>query len=140
MGKPQHADTPTAVAPAAKFADSRASFRNPEDVDEIQDQLKAIEKKRQIDQGRATKVSAFLKDNFFRTDKTWPFLYWKPFAMQLSVRYYFPRKNLAIDQFKAPTKTDLLAIEFKKKVLKEQGIKYFPMFAENRLMDLAEFL
>lgn len=138
MGKPQHAES-AVVTPAAKFVEN-AGFKNPEDVEEIAEQLKDMERKRQRESARATKVSVFLKDSFFRTDKTWPFLFWDKFKIQLSVRYFFPRKNLAIDQFKSPTKMELAAIEYKREKLKANGIKYFPMFAQHRLIDLAEYL
>lgn len=136
MGKTQLAET---HKPAAGFTD-RTVFQNPEDIAELNEQMIAMEKLRQKESGRANKVSTFLKDNYFRTDKTWPFLFWPTFKMQLSVRMFFPKKNLAIDQFRSPTKIDLAAVEFKKKILKEKGIKYFPMFAENKLMELADYL
>lgn len=138
MGNPQVAERHN--KPAAGFAEDKLRFQSPEDIVELAEQFKSIEKKRQRDGARATKVSEFLGDNMYRIDKTWPFLYSPVFRMQLSVRFYFPRKNLAIDQFRSPTKQDFAAIEFKKKMFKEHKIKYFPMLPQTKLMELADYL
>jgi hypothetical protein len=138
MGKSQLVEE--SKKPVGAFIDDRNRFLNPEDVQETQEQLKDIERQRLRTQARSNKVSRFLQDSFFRTDKTWPFLFWPVQKLQLSVRMYFPKKNLAIDQFRSPTKTDLAAVDFKRKVLAENGIKYFPMFPQHKLMDLADYL
>ena len=137
MGKTQLATD--VKKPAAGFI-SKTTVETSEDVAEIAEQIEAIEKVRTRESARATKVSKFLGDNYFRTDKTWPFLFWPAFKMQLSVRYFFPNKNLAIDQFRSPTKIDMAAVDFKRKVLAEKGIKYFPMFPQNKMMELADYL
>lgn len=126
--------------PAAGFAEDRTRFLNPEDVQEIQEELKDMERIRLRTNSRANKVSMFLKDNFFRTDKTFVFLYWNARKMQMSVKMFFPKKNLAIDQFRSKDKDILAEVEFKKAAFKAAGVKYFPMFPENKLIDLADYL
>lgn len=138
MGKPQLVED--VKKPAAGFAEDRTRFQNPEDIAELREEMQSIELARLKTNKRATKVSLFMQDNFFRTDKTFPYLYWPSRAMQVSVRYFFPKKNLAIDQFRTRDKEIMAEVEFKKTAFKAAGVKYFPMFPENRLLDLADYI
>ena len=126
--------------PAAGFAEDKTRFQNPEDISEIQEEMKGLERARLRTNQRATKVSVFLKDNYFRTDKTFVFLFWPLMKKQLCVRYFFPNKGLAIDQFMSHNKGIDAEVAFKKEVFKGTNIKYFPMFPENKLLDLADYI
>ena len=136
MGKTQLAEN----KPAAAFVENRPIWATPEDMQEINEEIESMQKAQQRTNARATKVSKFMKDNFFRTDKTFVYLYHPVWKRQLSVRYFFPKKNLAIDQFMQRDKEILAEVEFKKNAFKGTGVKYFPMFPENKLLDLAEYL
>lgn len=138
MGKPQTVES--ATKPAAGFVTNRPMWANSEDLQEVQEEMASIEKARLRTNARATKVSTFLKDQYFRTDKTFVYLFWPALKRQLSVRYFFPKKNLAIDQFRERNKDILAEVEFKKAAFKAAGVKYFPMFPEHKLLDLAEYL
>lgn len=138
MGKTQLVED--VKKPAAGFVEDKSRFLNPEDVSEIQEEMKDIERARLRTNARANKVSMFLKDNFFRTDKTFVYLYWPARKMQMSVRFFFPKKNLAVDQFRYRDKDVIAEVEFKKTAFKVAGVKYFPMFPEHKLLDLADYL
>lgn len=138
MGKPQLAED--TKKPAAGFTTNRPVWATPEDLSEINEEFASIERQRQRQSLRANKVSLFLKDNFFRTDKTFIFLYWPAMKRQMSVRYFFPKKKLAVDQFIFVNKEILAEIEFKKRVFKDSGFKYFPMMPQSRMLDLADYI
>ena len=138
MGKSQLVED--VKKPAAGFAEDRTRFLNPEDVQELHEEMNSMERLRLKTNARATKVSLFLKDNYFRTDKTFVYLYWPLMKRQMSVRYFFPKKNLAIDQFRHRDKDIIAEVEFKKAAFKAAGVKYFPMFPEHKLLDLADYL
>ena len=139
MGKPQLV-VEDAKKPAAGFVTNQPVWASPEDLQELNEEYKSIEKVRQRTNARATKVSLFLKDNYFRTDKTFTFLYWPLMKRQMSVRYFFPKKNLAVDQFLRVDKDVLTEIAFKNAAFKDTKIKYFPMMPNSRLLDLAEYI
>ena len=107
---------------------------------EISEMQNDMQRKYQRDSARANKVSTFLNDNFYRTDKTFPFLFWPLANRQVSVSMFFPKKNLAIDKYPRPTEYDRKEVEFKRSEFKKHDIKYLPMFPETKLMELADFL
>jgi hypothetical protein len=96
-------------------------------------------RKRDREAARMNRISTYLGERFYRTCKTWPFLYWKVAGVQLSVDMYFPTKNLAVDRFPRPTSLDRQAAAFKAMVLRAKGVNYVALFPENRLADLERF-
>ena len=91
MGKPQILEHKA----AAGFVENRPVWANAEDLQDIQEELASMEKVRLRTNLRATKVSRFMKDNYFRTDKTFVYLYWQKMKRQLFDEF-FPEKNLLL--------------------------------------------
>jgi hypothetical protein len=124
--------------PAGRWAGS--AVKDPELAQELAEQAADMQRLRQRNEAKSNKVCKFLNETFYRTDKTWSWFNWPLTAQQLSVKMFFPNKNLAVDQFPNPTDFDRQCVEFKKKILKEHKIKYFPMFPENKLLELSEYI
>ena len=87
-------------------------------------------------------VTALLDDRVYVTDYTWPFMcVLGPGGRmrQLCVTRFYMRKNFALDMFVAsvPPAED---VKMKSQLLRDHGIKYFCLHAENSLADLTEYM
>lgn len=142
MGKSQvtqlERDAKDPTKPAASWVGSRV--KDPELIRELEETANDMYRARERQAAKANKVSKFLNETFYRCDKTWPWFSWPVMKHQLSVKMYFPKKNLAVDQFRNPTDYDRKCVEFKKQILKEHKINYVCLFPENRLLDLMEYI
>lgn len=127
--------TPHAVFVRQRAAELEAS----EDALEMQEEASDFARKQNREAGRMNRISSFLGESFYRTDKTWHFLYWKMAGVQLSVEMYFPKKNLAVDRFPRPTSLDRQAAAFKATVLRANKVNYVALFPENRLAELERY-
>ena len=117
-----------------------AGVRDSQEAAELDDAINSMQRARERQAAKANKVSTFLGETFYRCDKTWPWFSWPVMNQQLSVKMYFPKKNLAVDQFRNPTDIDRKSVAFKTKLLKEHKINYVCLFPENRLLDLADYI
>lgn len=117
------------------FAAPRATDTD-EDWTEAQEEASDRARKGLREFGRTNKVAEFLGQRFWKTDKTWPSLWWKVGGWQSRVEMYFPDLNLAVDRFLRPTSMDRQEAAFKATALKALGVRYIPLFPENKLKDL----
>jgi len=139
MGKPQvRASENDPARPVARWVGP--ANMDPETAAELAETAADMQRARDRASKQSNKLCRFMNETFYRVDKTWPWLKWSVTGEQMKVRFFFPTKNLAIDQFANPTDWDRKQVEAKRRLFKEHGIKYFPMFPENKLMELADYL
>lgn len=124
------------ISPASKFVTPSASDTD-EDWAEAQEEASDMARKASRENSRTNKVAQFLGQKFWKTDKTWPFLYWKVGGWQARVEMYFPALNLAVDRYLRPTSMDRQEAAFKAAALKANGVNYTALFPETRLSELS---
>lgn len=110
-----------------------------EDLIEAQEESSDLFRKCARESARQNKVTRFLKQDFWRVDKTWPSLYWKVGGWQSRVEMYFPKLNLAVDRFLRPTSMDRQEAAFKATALKSEGVNYVALFPETKLKELSKY-
>lgn len=121
--------------PSAKLV--TPADRTPDGDEALREVQEAAVRKEELDrrnQARTNKVAALIEGRVYVTDKTWPFLVWQ--GRQLSVSEFYLEKNVAIDKFYHVGEWELAIVEFKKKVLAENGIRYAYLTPERSLADL----
>lgn len=111
-----------------------------EDWQDAQEEAADLGRKAGREASRSNKVASFLGQKFWRTGKTWPFLYWRVGGWQSRVELYFPTINLAVDRYRRPTSMDRQEAAFKAQALKANGIKYVALFPENKLKELSRYI
>lgn len=101
------------------------------DVQEHAARQAELEQRNQV---KLNKVAELLGGSYYITEKIWPFLVWQ--GRPLSVSEFYPESNIAIDKFFHMDEWELALVDFKKKALKEHGIKYAFLTPQKSLADV----
>lgn len=123
--------------PAAKMVTPGQTGMTPdgeEALREVQEHAARQEEINAKNQVKANKVAALIGGKGYVTDKTWPFLIYQ--GRQISVSEFYFENNIAIDKFFYAGDWELAIVEFKKRVLGENGIRYAYLTPDKKLADL----
>ncbi len=110
---------------------------SPEGTEALQEVMENASRKYELDarnQAKANKVAALLGGTYYVQEETWPFLVWQ--GRQWSVSEFYPESKIAIDKFYRMEELDQQLVAFKKKTLKEHGIRYAYLTPDKSLADL----